>query len=101
MISKIFLLKIFYQKIIIQTKSKSFLEVGAGELTLFKLISDFLKKKFFKIKETGALDISFKRLLSGKNYLKKNKNKINYIVQGNAAELPFADDSFDLIYTSH
>jgi len=87
-------------KIIKQTKSKSFLEVGAGELTQFKLICDLLKKSNFKINKTGALDISFKRLLAGKNYLKK-KNKIDYIVQGNAAELPFADNSFDLIYTVH
>jgi ubiquinone/menaquinone biosynthesis C-methylase UbiE len=86
-------------KIIYQTKSKSFLEVGAGELTFFKMISDLLKKKSFKVNETGALDISFKRLFAGKNYLNKNKNKINYIVQGNAAQLPFANDSFDLIYT--
>ncbi len=88
-------------KIIKQTKSKSFLEVGAGELTLFNLICDYLKKINFKVNETGALDISFKRLLAGKNYLKKKNNKINYIVQGNAAELPFAKNSFDLIYTCH
>jgi ubiquinone/menaquinone biosynthesis C-methylase UbiE len=88
-------------RIIKQTKSKSFLEVGAGELTQFKLICDFLKKINYKVKETCGLDISFKRLLVGKSYLKKNKNEISYIVQGNAAELPFANDSFDLIYTCH
>jgi ubiquinone/menaquinone biosynthesis C-methylase UbiE len=88
-------------KIIKQTKSKSFLEVGAGELTQFKLICDFLKKINFKVDETGALDISLKRLLVGKSYLKKKNNKIDYIIQGNAAELPFANDSFDLIYTCH
>ena len=88
-------------KIIYQTKSKSFLEVGAGELTFFKMISDLLKKNFFKLNETGVLDISFKRLVTGKNYLKKNKSKTNYIVQGNAAQLPFGDNSFDLIYTCH
>ena len=88
-------------KIIKQTKSKSFLEVGAGELTHINKIYNLLKKNNFKIDKSGALDISFKRLLAGKKYLKSKKNKINYIVQGNAAELPFADDSFDLIYTTH
>ena len=88
-------------KIIKQTKSKSFLENGARELTQFKMICVLLKKNNYKINKTGGLDISFRRLLVGKNYLKKNNNKIDYIVQGNAAELPFADNSFDLIYTVH
>ena len=33
--------------------------------------------------------------------IKDTNNKIDYIIQGNAAELPFANDSFDLIYTCH
>ncbi|MDA9134158.1 class I SAM-dependent methyltransferase [Candidatus Pelagibacter ubique] len=88
-------------KIIKQTKTKSFLEVGAGELTHINKIYNRLKKNNFKIDKSGALDISFKRLLVGKKYLISKKNKIDYIVQGNAAELPFANDSFDLIYTTH
>ena len=49
----------------------------------------------------GALDIAFQRLEKGKKFLKKRKIRLDYIVKGDAANIPFADNSFDLIYTSH
>ena len=76
----------------------SILEVGAGELTLIAELLNKLKKK--KIKK-AALDISFQRLLKGKEFLKKKKIKLNYIVKADASIQPFANNSFDIVYTSH
>ena len=85
--------------IIKETKVKSFLEVGAGEFTLIYDLLKKIKNKKFNI--MAALDIAFKRLDKGNKFLKKRKINLDYLVKGDAANLPFADNSFDLIYTSH
>ena len=80
-------------------KFNSILEVGAGELTLIaELLKKIKKKRDIK---TGVLDISYHRLNKGKNFLKKKKINLHHIVKADAANQPFADNSFDIVYTSH
>tara|TARA_Y100001970_G_C14248059_1_gene869703 strand:+ start:738 stop:1787 length:1050 start_codon:yes stop_codon:yes gene_type:complete len=80
-------------------KFNSILEVGAGELTLIaELLNKLKKKENFK---KAALDISYHRLNKGQNFLKKKKINLHHIIKGDAANQPFADNSFDIVYTSH
>ena len=76
----------------------SILEVGAGELTT---LDEFLKKIKKKPKKVGAIDISLKRLVEGKKNLIKKNRKINFIARADASQLPFPDNSFDMVYTVH
>ena len=80
------------------SKSKSLLEVGAGELTTISLVLNSLKKKF---SYSGAIDISLNRLLVGKKYLKSQGNKVDFLARADASQLPFKDNSFDMVYTCH
>jgi ubiquinone/menaquinone biosynthesis C-methylase UbiE len=83
-------------------KVKSLLEVGAGELTLlYDLIKNLKKNKKYKKKEISAVDISYYRLLAGKNFLKKKRISIEYLIKADGANLPLQDNSIDLVFTSH
>ena len=89
------------KKLYILFKSKSILEVGAGELTTMdELLKKLNKKKIFP-KKTGAIDISLKRLILGKKFVKSNKRNINLIARANASRLPFPNNSFDMVYTAN
>lgn len=76
----------------------SILEVGAGELVT---LDEFLKKIKKKPKKVGAIDISFKRLLKGQNFFNKKNKKIDLLARADASQLPFPDNSFDMVYTVH
>ena len=76
----------------------SILEVGAGELTT---LDEFLKKIKKKPKKVGAIDISLKRLVDGKKNFIKTNRKINFLARADASQLPFPDNSFDMVYTVH
>ena len=89
----------YLNNIIIKTNSKSFLEVGAGELTLVAAIIKNLKKYFLDY--TGALDLSLNRLIAGNEFIIKQNLNIDFVVNGDASNLPFPDNSFDIVYTSH
>lgn len=89
----------YLNNIIIKTNSKSLLEVGAGELTLVAAIIKNLKKYFLDY--TGALDLSLNRLIAGNEFIKKQNLNIDFVVNGDASNLPFPDNSFDIVYTSH
>ncbi len=89
----------YLNNIIIKTNSKSFLEVGAGELTLAAEVIKSLKKYFLDY--SGALDLSLNRLVVGNEFLKNQNLNIDFVVNGNASNLPFPDNSFDIVYTSH
>ena len=74
----------------------SIFEVGAGELTtLFPIV----KNRSFKF--TSALDLSEERLKKGLIFFKKNNLKIDNLISGNAAKLPYEDNSFDLVYSHY
>ena len=89
----------YLKNIIQKTDTKSFLEVGAGELTLAAAVLKNLKNNYLDY--TGALDLSLNRLVVGNEFLKKQNLNIDYIVSGDASNLPFSDNCFDLVYTSH
>ena len=79
---------------------KSVLEVGAGELTIIAELMNRIGDKNSSILK-GALDISFQRLLEGKKLVESKNLNFDYIVRGDASKLPFLDNSFEVIYTSH
>ena len=76
----------------------SILEVGAGELVT---LNDLLIKIKKKPKEIGAIDISLKRLADGKKIFSKTNRKINFLARADASQLPFPDNSFEMVYTVH
>jgi SAM-dependent methyltransferase len=76
----------------------SILEVGAGELVT---LDDLLIKIKKKPKEIGAIDISLKRLADGKKIFSKTNRKINFLARADASQLPFPDNSFEMVYTVH
>ena len=88
-------------KIIIETNSKKILDVGAGEFTQFYLVKKKLINKNYELSKDAGLDLSFKRLHSGKNFLNQNNIKVDYILEADASNIPISDNSFDLIYTCH
>ena len=79
---------------------KTILEVGAGELTQYFLIKKDLDKKNYKIERSCGLDLSLKRLEVGKEFLNSENQEIE-IYQGDAQKMPFKDNEFDILYTSH
>ncbi len=87
-------------KLIVITNSQKILDVGAGELTTYYLIKKILDKKKYSIIKPYCLDLSLKRLMIGKNFLNSIGQNID-IVQSDAQNMPFDDNSFDLVYTCH
>ena len=73
------------------------LEIGAGELTTLEDIFDFKKSKI----DCYGIDLSLNRLVHGVQEFKKRHSTIPYVAKANATELPFADNSFDLVITRH
>jgi len=74
----------------------SILEAGVGEATTLANLLD----KFNNIKAYG-FDISFSRLLYAKKYLDIKKHKNINLCTGNLYDIPFLDNSIDIVYTSH
>lgn len=79
-------------------KFNSILEAGIGEGTTFCDVIKKLDKP--KIKKFG-LDISWSRLAYAKKFLKKNSLKNTKLVTGLLENLPFLENSIDIVYTSH
>jgi ubiquinone/menaquinone biosynthesis C-methylase UbiE len=72
------------------------LEVGAGELTsLFEIY-----RAFGSGKEYLGLDISLNRLLHGRRFLRSHDIEAT-VCQADGSMIPFPDNSFDLVYSSH
>lgn len=72
------------------------LEVGAGELTsLYDLSGAFGPNKHY-----FGLDISLNRLLHGRAFI-RSRGVFVTVCQADASRIPFADNSFDLVYSSH
>ena len=63
-------------KIIIETNSKKILDVGAGEFTQFYLVKKKLINKNYELLKDAGLDLSFKRLYSGKNFLNQKNMRL-------------------------
>ena len=81
--------------------AKEVLDFGCGELTL----SQYFFKNIKNIKKYFANDISLNRLLIGQKFIKSVLSKKQYIkfnlFCASHKELPFLDNSIDLIITNH
>ena len=75
----------------------SILEAGVGEATTLERVASKIKK----IPTIYGFDISLSRILYGKNWLLKNNLDNVHLVTGNLFEIPFLDNSIDVVYTSH
>jgi SAM-dependent methyltransferase len=74
----------------------SVLEAGVGEATTLGNVAFHLTAAF----DFGGFDISWSRISCGKQYLKQLNIK-SLLVTGDLFQMPFADSSVDLVYTSH
>ena len=73
------------------------LDVGAGELTTLVRLA----KAMPELKSISALELSWSRIAVGRNFAVGNKVMPDNLVVGTATHLPFPDNSFDIIFTSH
>ena len=78
-------------------KNLSLLDVGAGELTTLTQIAKGLKE----LKSISALELSWSRIAVGRQFAQSQGLKPEQLVVGTATHLPFADNSFDIVFTSH
>ena len=76
---------------------KTVLEVGAGELTSLEDIQSHFSSDI----DFYGVDLSLNRLFHGLDEYKKKHKKLPLLSKSNAVNLPFADHSFDLVFTRH
>ncbi len=83
-------------------KIKNILDFGCGELTTSLFIFNGIKKK---IKNYYANDFSLNRLILGQNYIKRKLSNNDYkkfkLFCNSNFELPFKNNSIDLVLTIH
>jgi len=81
--------------------ARSILDAGAGELTL----TSSLFSKLPKIENFFAFDLSWSRVFLGKSFYQDRVdasiNEKTRLFSGNMTSLPFADNSIDIILTTH
>jgi len=86
-----------YYMILSKYKFKNILEVGAGELTILDSLVDFIDKDV----NYYALDLSLNRVYQGRNaFLKRHSCNLE-VCKANAKALPYPDNYFDMVFTSH
>jgi ubiquinone/menaquinone biosynthesis C-methylase UbiE len=86
-----------YYKILSKYKFKRILEVGAGELITLVSVANF----FGDSVDYYALDLSLNRIYHGYlTFLKQSKHRLT-VCTANAEALPYLDNYFDMVYTSH
>lgn len=73
------------------------LEVGAGELTTYSSLIDVMTQDR---PELYAIDLSLNRLRHGRAFAKSKNFEVN-LVKASAFALPYPDNSFDVVFTSH
>ena len=73
------------------------LEVGVGELTTL----DSIYSNFGPDIDCYGVDLSLNRIYHGLHEYKKRHRSLPTVVKANAVQLPFPDNSFDLVYTRH
>ncbi len=77
------------------TRNSSLLEVGVGEATTLAEVI-----KLLPLKQALGFDISWSRCYKGKSWLEESNVKANLFV-GDIFNIPLADESIDVLYTSH
>lgn len=75
----------------------SILEAGVGESTTLSGVLKHLKTSV----EAFGFDISWSRVAYGKKYLEKQGIPNVTLCTGSLLSIPFADESIDIVYTSH
>lgn len=79
--------------------SPSVLEVGVGEATT---LSHVVNQMQTPPSHVSGIDISWSRVKFGQSYFKKyNPNISSSLAVGDLFNMPFADSSVDVVYTSH
>jgi ubiquinone/menaquinone biosynthesis C-methylase UbiE len=78
-------------------KPESILEAGVGEATT---LSDVAANIGSGVRSFG-FDLSWSRVAYAKHYLKKNSVSNVTLYTGDIFNIPFADNSIDVVYTSH
>lgn len=89
--------ELFYTIQSLCNKIESIMEAGIGEATTLANLLDNYDKN---IKSYG-FDISYSRLLYAKKYLDLKRHNQTKIVTGSLLNIPFLDNSIDVVYTSH
>ena len=81
------------------TNYKSLMDFGCGELTSFYTLIDNIKAKN---KLFVGYDLSFSRILAGKNFLNKKNKKIQLkLFSNNSIKIPLPDNSIDVVTSCH
>lgn len=80
------------------TRPGSVLEAGVGEGTTLAFVLDALK--LAANAEVHGFDISWSRTACARRFLQKRGHEVRLCVAA-MTHLPYADDSFDVVYTSH
>ena len=86
----------YVNSLIREYSSRNCIEIGAGELTFITPIA----AKNNNI-EFSALELSWSRLAVGLEFAKKYNVCFNHLAVGSAMNLPFSDNSFDIVITHH
>lgn len=76
----------------------SVLEAGVGEATTLKSLTEKMK---VKPKDIFGFDISWSRIHKASEWLKRSGDNSIKLCTGSLLEIPFADNSFDFVFTSH
>jgi SAM-dependent methyltransferase len=82
----------------VKRDAQSYLEVGAGEYTTLVAA---LKGRPERPKRLVGLDLSWSRLHVGERHARANGVSVERSVVGDLFDLPFLDDSFEIVYTHH
>lgn len=75
---------------------KSFLEVGGGLLVNIDILLET-----YPDAEVSAIDLSFNRIIAGRENILNNHGRKIPVAKSNATSLPFPDDYFDLVFSRH
>ena len=86
------------EEVLSLTKPISILEAGVGEGTTFSFVLAGLNNPSL---EAHGFDISWSRIASCRHWLQKNGHTKVFLSVASLLNLPYLDNSFDVVYTSH
>lgn len=88
------------KEILAWTKPASLLEAGIGEGTTFSYVMSAFDDIGVTDIDTHGFDLSWSRIAECKKWLKKQGRSQTYLSVASLFNLPYADNSFDVVYTS-